>query len=161
MRSKSPQLPFTSINPSLLLRQVQKEKFPSIKTVVDVFFVNMKPLACIVQFGKRPDNKTIFIHEILNRIETPLLVLEHIITHEFIHILIKEREINGKLSSHPPEFWEEEKKLSPNRQLAWNWIFANFLGIIINDKKNEETKVHRLWKKNFVNDIIPLDQITE
>ncbi|GEM_PF-4966109 len=53
MRSKSPQLPFTSINPSLLLRQVQKEKFPSIKTVVDVFFVNMDSLACIVQFGKK------------------------------------------------------------------------------------------------------------
>ncbi|QDS97697.1 hypothetical protein HG15A2_09610 [Adhaeretor mobilis] len=35
------------------------------------------------------------------------------------------REIDGQLVSHPPEFYQAEREIAPERERSWDWIWRN------------------------------------
>jgi hypothetical protein len=80
------------------------------------------------------------------RAEIPAPVFQHIFIHEIIHLLVPPREIKGKLKAHLPEFWELEKRLSPQSADAWDWIEFNFSKVLREDRRNESDRVRRNWK---------------
>jgi predicted metal-dependent hydrolase len=65
----------------------------------------------------------IWLHDILNRPATPAQVFRHILIHELIHLTVEPREVDQKVTDHPPEFWEIERRLSPERKQVWHWIW--------------------------------------
>lgn len=86
------------------------------------------------------------ISTLLNEPDTPYEVMEHIIIHELLHIEVPPREIDGKHVSHPPEFWERERALSPQAGKAMEWIFLRFFSDLKIDRKNECLFVKRYRK---------------
>ena len=87
------------------------------------------------------------VHEILNRGDTPRDIFEHILIHEMLHIVIRPREIGGRMVHHPPEFWDAELRLSPARSIAWDWLHRSLLPWLKIDKRREQTLVLRGWHK--------------
>ena len=85
------------------------------------------------------------IHEVLNRADTPREVIEFILIHELLHIEIRPREIDGKRVMHPPEFWEAEARLYPQRQLIWAWFYFALERWLRDDEKREGMMVRRGW----------------
>ncbi|MEI6518834.1 MAG: hypothetical protein WCO98_02135 [bacterium] len=112
---------------------------------VNVVFADCGSLACICKSDE--GYATIFFHSILNNADTPVQVFEHIVIHELIHIRVPSREVDGKMKSHPPEFWEEEKIFSPERIYVWEWLIDNFYDVVRRDEEKEMTIVLRKWRK--------------
>jgi predicted metal-dependent hydrolase len=84
----------------------------------------MQPaLACI---ATTKDGASIALHPILNHPDTPQEVVAFILRHELLHMLVPPRVVAGKLKMHPPEFWDEEKKMCPDRRLYWTWLKVSF-----------------------------------
>jgi len=91
----------------------------------------------------------IHVHSLLNRPDTPKQVIEHVLRHELIHLLVAPREVDGKLTAHPPEFWEHERRLVPWAGLSWNWIAFTLYDVIRRDEEAECIRVKRGWKRLF------------
>jgi hypothetical protein len=119
----------------------------------------MRTLACIAKY--QPNHASIFVHEIINRVGTPELVIRHIMIHEIIHLLVPGRKYRGEWTSHPPEFWDMERELSIESKLAWRWVWANFRTVLTEDKKKEEIRVSRSWKRQYIQDLIPTSDIAD
>jgi hypothetical protein len=49
--------------------------------------------------------------------------------------------------SHPPEFWEREKIVSPERERAMEWIFDELIGWLDFDQHPEGLCVRKSWAK--------------
>ena len=106
-----------------IVKDVQSRHFPEITTLPQCIFCRDKTLAFI-----RPKDSPIRIQisTLLNTPKTPRQVIEHIILHELLHLIVPSREIDGKMVSHPPEFFEREAVLSPESSVVWSWIFGSF-----------------------------------
>ena len=76
----------------------------------------------------------------------PRRVIAFILCHELIHLLVPPRDVDGKRKSHPPEFWEAERKRSPDRGLAWGWVILVLGACLRSNRKKECTFVKRNWK---------------
>ncbi len=63
--------------------------------------------------------------------------------HNKTHVL---RELNGRASDHPPEFFEREAQLNPTRQEAWDWIWGQFGAVLRVDTQREGIMVRRHWR---------------
>ena len=87
------------------------------------------------------------IHEILNISALPVWVFDHILLHEFTHLLVPPREVDGKLKFHPPEFWELERCVSPEGNQATEWLFSSFHAELVRDQEEECIRVKRGWRK--------------
>ena len=60
-----------------------------------------------------PPAPQIVINAVFNHKGTPVEVIRSVLKHEFIHLVIEPRKIDGKRISHPPEFWEKELEVCP------------------------------------------------
>lgn len=149
-----PSLPFLGFSITELFAGIRAEWFPEISLPVHVFFVHRGPLACIVAEDARA---TIYIHQILNHSETPVEVMRHILKHELLHLRIRHREIDGKQTYHPPEFWEAERAISQERSAAWCWIWINLNDCIRLRRKEERIGVRSNWKSVWSNPMTSLE----
>jgi len=66
------------------------------------------------------------------------------IAHELLHTRIRPREVDGEWLAHPPEFWEEENRITAaDKSRAWEWIYRQF-GIALRKDKAQEC----IWVNN-------------
>jgi hypothetical protein len=72
------------------------------------------------------DRHVVVFHPILNRPDTPIEIVRFIAKHELAHIVRPGRwSASGHWEGHPPEFWELEYRLAPERWACWHWISDN------------------------------------
>ena len=142
-----PEISFLSFDIQGLLRNIQsKMKFNSIGPV-SITLQTMETLACI-RHSKGDSGGDIYLHSLFNRPEVPQPVIEHILCHELLHLRIPAREVQGKLTHHPPEFWEAEKDLVPWVATSWEWMSLAFWEVIKIDHLNECVWVKKSWRKH-------------
>jgi len=113
--------------------------------------LTMRPEATLAFIRPREDRRggDIHVHSLLNRPDTPKQVIEHILRHELIHLLVPGREVDGKHRSHPPEFWEHERRLVPWAALSWNWIAFALYEVIRRDEERECIEVKKGWRRRY------------
>ena len=143
--ARTPHLAFTLPNVPALLEEIRATRFPTISHRLELFFVDGPFVACIRQ--STVSDASIYIHNILNRPEVSDAVFEYVLTHELIHLMVRGREVEGKFTTHPPEFWEMERELVPNRDVAFSWLWRSFSPVLKRDKKREGIRVKRRWKR--------------
>jgi hypothetical protein len=141
-------LPFVYFDLPALLHLVVSHHFPGLEIPVWAAFsrVSLSRTESLASIRFNDRTAEIRIHEILNRSDTPREVIEFILGHEVLHIKVPPREIDGRLVSHPPEFWEAEARMFPERSLVWAWLYAALWPRIKSDKKREATMVKRGWQ---------------
>jgi len=118
---QQPMLSFVELDLQALCEQIRQKHFPKLAEAPPVYFIQRSTLANITR--DRWQRWSICMHAILNSPATPLFVFSYILKHELLHIQIRPREIGGRLVAHPPEFFEREHQLSPEREEAKRWIF--------------------------------------
>jgi len=134
-----------------------KNMFPSlISTPVEVCVQSQPTLVCI-QTGDAP--VSIHLHSVLNHPTTPERVIAFILCHELLHLIIPPREVSGKCSTHPPEFWDAEQDMLPDRSLAWGWLILVLGSCLKRDKEQECTFVKKNWKKLMSGNRPTMEQI--
>ncbi len=91
-----------------------------------------------------PESRTarITLHSVLNHPSTPLQVIAGIFKHEVLHLTVRPREIDGKLITHPPEFWEKERELIPEMSEVWFWLWISFHSAMKRDEKRERMVIN-------------------
>jgi hypothetical protein len=138
-----PRLWFVHFDIMEIMDRVRHEHFPHLRHGLEFFFVRRGPLACICS----GDNAaTVYAHEVLNLSETPEEVFSTVCKHELLHLVVPRREVKGRLTSHPPEFWERECKIAPERSLAWGWLWTNLGGCLWLRPRLERIDVRPSWK---------------
>lgn len=157
---REPCLPLVCTPPSLLLAEVRREKFPDLQCAVGLYFGDIATLAWI-RSSRAKDRACVFIHELINRRDTPEPVLRFIITHELLHLRIRPREINGVLVTHPPEFSDAEQALAPERSHCWAWLLSCFGRYLVADREREQTRVKRTWKESRMCPMPTWDEVGE
>lgn len=141
-----------------LLEEIRKQYFPEIEKPVTICFMKLETLAYIIS---TPIEDQICIHSLMNHKDTPAKVIKFIIKHELLHIRIRPVEIKEKLISHPPEFWEAEKLIAPERELIWGWVWVQFHECLKRNKEEEKTRVKKNWKKYMKHERITLARAIE
>ena len=116
-----PYLWFVSVPIVDILEEIREEYFPSFEKRLEFLFVRKGTLACI---SSTEQVSTIFTHQVINRSDTPIEVFSLICKHELLHLAVPGRKVKHRWTSHPPEFWEREARIAPERQIAWEWIWA-------------------------------------
>lgn len=113
-----------------------------------LWFRDRPTLACCHVCEQPP---LIEVHEILNTRALPVWVFDHVVLHELIHLIVPSRLVEGKKTAHPPEFWDLEKRFSPKRADAMDWLYMTFRDELITDEKAECIRVRRGWRKRQAN----------
>ena len=153
LRQRRPVLSFAKIDLTALLEEIRITSFPELTERPQWHFVQSRYLACIFHGGMLTGGASIYINQILNRSDTPERVFRQIFTHELLHLRIGPCEVDGKMKSHPPEFWEAENRLLPERERAWDWLWFNHGEYLIRDKKHQCVRVRRNWRKSLQQDM--------
>ena len=139
-----PNLWFTPYSVPKRLRDIHSKFFPDIPHEVEIYSVNRGPLACICESDS---SATIYIHQVLNHGDTPIEVVDLFCKHELLHLRIPPVVKNTKRIQHPPEFWEEERRICPERNLAWDWIWHNHWACLKRRPRLEKVDVLPNWRK--------------
>lgn len=151
------ELPNLSFCIHALSNEVARTKFPDFKLLPAVFFGKMKSIACCECLPS--GREIVLINSVLNSPSTPREVIEAIVIHEFLHFVIKPREVDGKLKAHPPEFFVREQEISPNINLTWGWFQTMFLSDLVRDKKRERTTLKNLRKRHASREYISFEEL--
>jgi len=104
----------------------------------DICFAATRFVACIAV--AKPLRPCIVINSVFNHAQLPLEVALTMIKHELIHLAVPPLMINARRISHPPEFWETERKVSPACGRTWAYIDWNLWGGLLRlpeDDRNE------------------------
>ena len=117
--------------------------------------VNQPTLATVCSEGS---NVVITLHAVLNHVDTPERVVGFILRHEFLHMIIPAREVDGRRASHPPEFWNVESGF-PDRRMVWSWLLLVLGCCLRRDKSKECMFVTRKWKARMNDKRPSLDEI--
>ncbi len=120
IRRQQPMLSFTSASLDKLAEEIRQRHFPKLPSVPAIHFVESGTLACLVKSPNRPPR--IYLHAVLNNDDVPHCVYTFVLKHELLHLEVQSREIDGKMVSHPPEFFDRERQIAPERDEAWKWI---------------------------------------
>jgi len=147
---------YTPFSVVKLLDEIRGRDFPQVQSIVDVCSVDRGSLACICQYSNEAN---IYIHQILNHPDTPIEVFQTIHKHELLHLIIPPREIGGKQRSHPPEFWEAERDLCPERVIAWAWIWENLSDCLKRRPHLERIDVLRCWKRIWSSPRLGIEEV--
>jgi hypothetical protein len=139
-----PNLWFVPFSIAAMLQEIRDRHFPHLTKAIDIYAVSRGSLACIVNSAGRA---TICIHQILNHGDTPAEVISYVCKHELLHLQIGAAEVNGRKTVHPPEFWEAEKRIAPERVVAWTWILVSLGQCIKRRPKLERIDVKPNWRK--------------
>ncbi len=102
-----------------VLEEARQRHFPSVGERLEFLFVRKGPLVCI---SIAEQSATIFAHQVINRSDAPIEVFSLICKHELLHMEVPGREVDGRWTSHPPEFREREALIAPEEKTAWEWI---------------------------------------
>ena len=100
------------------------------------------PLACIWYNLMGRGQHVIYFHPVLNHPGTPREVLAFIAKHELTHAV--RPDVSGQYDGHPPEFWEHEFRVGPERFAAWHWIYENVGACLRRDRGR--LRVRRQWR---------------
>lgn len=140
---------------SALLTEV-RNGFPELASQkIEIWLRNQPTLATV----RLDDNKVVIeLHAVLNHSQTPERVVRFILRHELLHVLIRPREIDGRLAAHPPEFWDAERRF-PDRLLAWSWVKLTLGSCLRPNQTKECTFVTRKWKALINVDRPSIEQI--
>jgi hypothetical protein len=126
------------------LKTSVQARFPSLNAKpIRVWLRTQSTLACIQDHGQ---SATICLHSVLNHPQTPRSVVEFILCHEMLHLMFPPREVDGRRTVHPPEFWEAEKRF-PHRTESWSWILIVLGACLKRDKRQQCTFVKSNWKR--------------
>jgi hypothetical protein len=101
------------------------------------------------QSSDADSSSTIFIHQVFNHADTPIEVIDLICKHELLHLRIPPIIEGKKEIQHPPEFWEAEREICPERNLAWSWIWINLDGCLKKRPRLERIDVLPAWKRKW------------
>lgn len=143
-----PCLPQTSFDLQEELENARIQHFAGIATSPHCCFVDYGHLACICS-DRETGLASVYVHQILNHPDTPREVAALICKHELLHLELPPREIDGKSTDHPPEFWNRENVICPEKRIAWAWIWENLWSCIRVDKKREGITVLNEWKSRW------------
>lgn len=116
-------LNFAQWDLAALCDEIRQELFPELTLTPSVRFLQKSTLANIIRQGE--ENWTISLHAVLNCGDVPLCVFTYILKHELLHMEIRPQEISGRLVDHPPEFFQRERQITPERDEAKHWIWRN------------------------------------
>ena len=154
-----PNLEFVPFSIHSLLDDIRRRLFPDITHSVRICFVSRGPLACIAY---NTSHATIYVHQLLNRHDTPKSVMTLFIKHELLHLRIKPSKVEGnrRAVSHPPEFWEAEKAIAPERKSAWTWIWGNFFNYLKNRPRLERIDVLPSWRRAWTMSARGVEELT-
>jgi len=142
-RRGHPELSLLDFDVRQLKTSVQA-RFPSLNAKsIRVWLQTQSTLACIQDHGQ---SASICLHSVLNHPQTPRAVVEFILCHEMLHLMFPPREVDGRRTAHPPEFWEAEKRF-PHRTESWSWILIVLGACLKRDKRKECTFVKSDWKR--------------
>lgn len=160
MSRNHPELSWLSFSLHELLAEMRETRLPGLSRQPRCWFAHKGPLACIeTRDAGKPD---IWLHSLLNHPETPRLVLGFILTHELLHLEVPGRDIAGKWCSHPPEFWERERALCPERRLSWQWVYWNFWECLRHDRKRQGMLVKAREAREFMSrERVPLSRVQQ
>ena len=151
-----PELPLFDFDLPVLLAQTL-ERLPETPTKCVQVWVRRQPILACVETKARP--VAIHLQSLLNHYQTPESVVGFILLHELLHLVIPPREVSGSETSHPPEFWATERRLAPERDLAWYWLWLEFGPILKRDSKAECIRVASAWKKQMNKKRVPMVEI--
>lgn len=143
---QQPELEMTRVPVAALLDDTRLRLFPTLPHRLPSFFVTRGPLACVT-FDPDTLAGTVFVHALLNHPAVPVEVFDLICRHELLHLVIPRREIDGHVTEHPPEFFEKERAITPDRNAAWEWVWLHCWEVLRSDKKRESTTVKRGWRR--------------
>jgi hypothetical protein len=138
-----PCLNFLPFSPADVLAEVRSAYFRDLTCHVGIHFVERGPLACVCTDGQAD----IYVHQVLNHDQTPRDVILLVCKHSLLHLRIPPVEKDGELMQHPPEFWEAEKAICPERTRAWAWIWTNLDACLKRRPRLERIDVLPMWKK--------------
>lgn len=134
--------------PDAVLEFARSRYFPDLQGKVEVFFGASKTLAWI-RIDRDRDRAAICIHPLLNHQDTPREPISLICKHELLHLIIAPREIGGRLRAHPPEFFERERAITPERDRAWAWLWLTWGSHLRSRPRLERIDVLRGWGKRW------------
>jgi hypothetical protein len=117
--------PVTPFTFSEVVEEVRAVFFPEIDGPVEVRIAAEAPLASMRPDFMGRDRHVVTFHPVLNHPETSREVVRFLAKHELTHIVCRGRFLDGWYESHPPEFWDHEHAIAPERYAAWAWIRAN------------------------------------
>jgi hypothetical protein len=121
--------------------------FPALDSKrVEIWLQSQPTLACVADEGA---SACIRLHAVLNHHHTPERVIAFIVGHELLHLVVPPREVDGALKTHPPEFWESERRMFPDRGIAWSWMILVLNDCLRTDKRQECTFVKTTWKRRM------------
>ena len=126
-----------------IVEQERAVTFPAISERVEVRFAAEGALASIRSHFMGRDRHLVVFHPVLNHPETPETVIRFIARHELTHIICPPRLVLGEWEQHPPEFWEHEYSVAPERFACWHWIYENLRGVQRQTRKR--FRVTRSW----------------
>lgn len=135
---------FLPFSPVELLGEVRSAHFPELGGRIGIHFVERGPLACVCHDDDQAD---LYVHQVLNHDQTPREVVSLICKHLLLHLRVPPREVDGVMVQHPPEFWEAERAISPERTRAWAWVWTNLDACLKRRPKQERIDVLPTWKK--------------
>ena len=138
-----PYLWFVSVPIVDILEEIREQHFPSVEKRLEFLFVRKGTLACI---SSTKQVSTIFTHQVINRSDTPIEVFSLICKHELLHMEVPGRKVKRRWTSHPPEFWEREARIAPERKVAWEWILTNLLYCLKVRRRLERIDVTGAWR---------------
>jgi hypothetical protein len=120
--------PFESLVPyslSDVLEEMRAAHFPGIDQPVEVRIAAEGPLAYIQAGFMGRGRHLVVFHPVLNHLQTPIEVIRFIAKHELTHITRPPRGVGADYEVHPPEFWEHEAAIGPERYAVWAWVHKN------------------------------------
>lgn len=141
---RQPSIPLLSFSITEMLGDIRTDFFSELEHDIRIHFVTRGPLACI---DAKENAATIYIHQLLNHIDTPPEVFSLILKHQLLHLWVPPTSINGKLKQHPPEFWDAEKTICPERRFAWIWMRENLSASFHRRPRLERIDVGGNWKE--------------
>lgn len=148
-------LEFVPFSVPTLLGDIKSRLFPDVTHSVKAYFVTCGPLACVVHDDSRA---TIYTHQLLNHVNTPKDVMAWIVKHELLHLRIPPRTIDEKKVNHPPEFWDAERSIAPERRRARRWIWLNFTSCLKNRPRLGRIDVLPSWKRVWPGQRLSLEE---
>jgi len=113
-----------------VLEEIRAAYFPDIDERVEVRIAASGPLAYIQPNFMGWGRHLVVFHPVLNHPATPIEVVRFIAKHELTHVANPPRKVyysarDYSFEGHPPEFWEHEADIGPERFAVWDWVDKN------------------------------------
>ncbi|MGI8907890.1 MAG: hypothetical protein ACR2IE_15520 [Candidatus Sumerlaeaceae bacterium] len=142
-------LPFTGCCPAQLSRRVVSTYFGELENAnICCTFVNEGPLAWSCW---RPETRelNIHLHNVLNHGDTPAMVIEFLIKHELLHLRVAPVMVDDEPARHHDAFVQQERAISPERLVAWTWLYVAVGAHLQVRRKAERVDVANTWKATW------------